>query len=175
MLTPEEEEEIRGSLRNLKERIRDEAKRYRRVKTRHHAETEAIRRLLVRGSPPRWATPLALIDCACRPAQDKMGLRDVRELVKSFGATEDQNFALFRYVQSLNEDIALMEEEQQKVETQLAVAHQKRGRASDTRDAKAGAMRDKLARCEPAPQGGRWWPPYPRTALLTAHAPALAG
>lgn len=61
VLTPEEEDEIRGSLRNLKERIRDEAKRYRRVKTRHQAEAEAIRRLLVRSRPhqPRACSPNA--------------------------------------------------------------------------------------------------------------------
>lgn len=82
-----------------------------------------------------------------------MGLRDVRELVKSFEATEDQNFALFRYVQSLNEDIALMEEESHKVESKLTSAHQKQGKASDTRDAKVEAMRDKVARCGAALDG----------------------
>ncbi|DBA00847.1 TPA: hypothetical protein N0F65_008490 [Lagenidium giganteum] len=55
--------------------------------------------------------------------QQQMGVSDYHDLVKVYTKKEEENFALFRYVQSLNNEIEQLEEEKQTIETETHKLH----------------------------------------------------
>lgn len=51
--------------------------------------------------------------------QEQMGMSDYHDLVTAYQKKEEENFAMFRYVQSINNDAEQLEEEKRQLEQEI--------------------------------------------------------